>query len=99
MHYFCGIDIGASAAKLVLIDGDGQVVGQGRAPLGRRLRRRPPRRCLRRGPRPPAGLDESQIAGAVSTGYGRDNVPWAARQDDRDRLPRQGRLPPLPPAR
>ena len=28
MAYFCGIDIGASAAKLVILDRDRQVVGR-----------------------------------------------------------------------
>ena len=74
MNYFCGIDIGASAAKLVLID------GQGRA-AARAVRRsgidyaRTAEACLHEGLEK-AGLAREQVAAACSTGYGRDNVPW-----------------------
>jgi (R)-2-hydroxyacyl-CoA dehydratese activating ATPase len=73
--YYCGIDIGASAAKLVIIDGDGQVAA-------RALRRsgvdyaQTARQCLNDALEL-AGLAESEIAGILSTGYGRDNVPFA----------------------
>jgi (R)-2-hydroxyacyl-CoA dehydratese activating ATPase len=75
MAYFCGIDIGASAAKLVIIDENGRTVGKA-------LRRsgvdyaEAAERCLAEA-LSAAGLERQQIAGAVSTGYGRDNVPWA----------------------
>ncbi len=75
MSYFCGIDIGASAAKLVIIDRD-------RRPVARAVRRsgvdypQTARRLLDEA-LTTARLEESQIAGALSTGYGRDNVAWA----------------------
>ncbi|MCX6865519.1 MAG: acyl-CoA dehydratase activase [Verrucomicrobia bacterium] len=75
MRYFCGIDIGASSAKLAIVDATGQVVG----------------RALRRSGVDYAAVSEhlladalaaaqlrrEDIARSVSTGYGRDNVPWA----------------------
>lgn len=73
--YYCGIDIGASAAKLVIIDGSGRIAA-------RTLRRsgvdyaQTARRCLDEALQL-SGLVESQIAGILSTGYGRDNVPFA----------------------
>jgi predicted CoA-substrate-specific enzyme activase len=75
MSYFCGIDIGASSAKLVILDRD-------RAVLARAVRRsgvdysQTARRLLDEA-LATAGLEESQIGGALSTGYGRDNVAWA----------------------
>ena len=76
MKYYCGIDIGASAAKLAIIDGD-------RRMLARTSRRsgvdyaQTAQRCLDEA-LAAAQLDQSQIACTISTGYGRDNVPWAA---------------------
>lgn len=73
--YFVGIDIGASAAKLVIVDAQGQV-------LGRAVRRsgidytETARRCLDEA-LASSGVAESQIACALSTGYGRNNVPWS----------------------
>jgi predicted CoA-substrate-specific enzyme activase len=75
MKHYCGVDIGASSTKLVLIDESRQVVA----------------RALRRSGVDYAGaagscLDDAlqqaraareQIAVSLSTGYGRDNVPWA----------------------
>jgi predicted CoA-substrate-specific enzyme activase len=75
MPYFCGVDIGASAAKLAIIDENGRMVT-------RALRRsgvdyaEAAARCLAEA-LSAAGLTRQQIAGSVSTGYGRDNVPWA----------------------
>jgi len=74
-RHFCGIDIGASTAKLVLVDEGGQVVARSirrsgvdyaaaaEANLAEALAT--------------AGLAKDQVAGSVATGYGRDNVPWA----------------------
>ncbi len=73
--YYCGIDIGASAAKLVIVDRNGQIAA-------RTLRRsgvdyaQSARSCLNDA-LDLCGLAESQIAGILSTGYGRDNVPFA----------------------
>jgi predicted CoA-substrate-specific enzyme activase len=75
MAYFCGIDIGASAAKLVIIDEGGRTVAQA-------LRRSgvdyadAAERCLAEA-LSAAGLARHEVAGSVSTGYGRDNVAWA----------------------
>jgi len=72
---FCGIDIGASTAKLVLIGEDGAVVARAirrsgvdyaaaaEANLAEALAA--------------AGLPRERVARTVSTGYGRGNVPWA----------------------
>ncbi len=96
MSYFCGIDIGASAAKLVIVDGGRQVVAKairrsgvdyaatadqclieaisaagwekGTGPL---CAKPPPGRSGKTDLSPFPGL-----AGSISTGYGRDNVPW-----------------------
>ncbi|HPA21016.1 MAG TPA: acyl-CoA dehydratase activase [Verrucomicrobiae bacterium] len=75
MSHYCGIDVGASAAKLVLIDGDGKIVA-------RALRRsgvayaETAEACLTEA-LASAGLRKEDVAHAVSTGYGRHNVPWA----------------------
>ncbi len=74
MDYFCGIDIGASTAKLMIIDENKQAVAK-------TLRRsgidyaETARGCLD-DTLSTAGLTEQQIKRSVSTGYGRDNVPW-----------------------
>ncbi len=96
MRYFCGVDIGASAVKLVIIDEQRQI-------LGRAVRRsgvdyaQSAERCLGEA-LAAAGLERAQVACSISTGYGRDNVPWVVRHDDRDRLPRQRSLSPFSPA-
>jgi predicted CoA-substrate-specific enzyme activase len=75
MNYYCGVDIGASATKLVVIDESRQVVAC-------QLRRsgvdyaRAAEGCLDEA-LSEAQLDRGQIAVSLSTGYGRDNVPWA----------------------
>ncbi|NUQ66246.1 MAG: ATPase [Pirellulales bacterium] len=74
MPYFCGVDIGASAAKLVIVDERRQVVA-------RSVRRSgvdyagTARRCLDEA-LAAAGIAETDIARSYATGYGRDNVPW-----------------------
>jgi predicted CoA-substrate-specific enzyme activase len=75
MDYFCGIDIGASAAKLVIVDGH-------RRAVARSVRRsgvdyaETARRCLDEA-LAAAGIAPEQIRASLSTGYGRDNVAWA----------------------
>ncbi len=77
-RHFCGIDIGASMAKLVLVDQD-------RQPVGKALRRSgidyaaTAEECLAEA-LDTAGLQSDQITRTVSTGYGRENVPWADRR-------------------
>ena len=74
MPYYCGVDIGSSTVKLVVIDGDQQVVG-------RALRRSgidyadSSGHCLEEA-LSSAGVTQDKIRGALSTGYGRDNVDW-----------------------
>ena len=74
MAHYCGVDIGASAAKLVLIDENGRTVAKA-------LRRsgvdyaEAAERCLADA-LAAAGLARQEVAGSLATGYGRDNVPW-----------------------
>jgi len=75
MPNICGIDIGASAAKLVIIDGDGQVKAKAVRRSGVDYAQTA-RRCLDEA-LACAGLAEPQIERTLATGYGRDNVPWA----------------------
>lgn len=75
MDYFCGIDIGASTAKLVIVDASGQVVGKAlrRSGVDYALTAE---QCLAEAAEQ-AGLSRQDVCRSVSTGYGRDNVPWA----------------------
>jgi len=75
MRYFCGIDIGASAAKLVIVDQAGQTVAKALRNSGVNYAATA-ERCLAEALEA-AGLRQEQIAGTLSTGYGRDNVAWA----------------------
>ena len=75
MRVFCGVDIGASASKLVLLNAEGQVVAQA-------VRRSGVDYAAAAGAcideaLAQAGVDRSHIARSIATGYGRDNVPWA----------------------
>ena len=75
MEYFCGIDIGASTAKLVLIDEEGRAVAKALRRSGvdyAQVAEENLAEALAA-----AGLAREQIRRSVSTGYGRDNVPWA----------------------
>ena len=75
MHYYCGIDIGASSAKLVLIDEAGRIVSKALRRSGvdyAAVAEKNLSEALMA-----AGLRREDIARTVSTGYGRDNVPWA----------------------
>lgn len=75
MPYYCGVDIGASAAKLVIVD-------ENRRMVARAVRRSgvdyadTARRCLDEA-LAEAGIEQADIQGSLSTGYGRDNVPWS----------------------
>jgi predicted CoA-substrate-specific enzyme activase len=74
MAYFCGVDIGASAAKLVIVD-------EGRTTVARAVRRSgvdyadTAEQCLAEA-LSAAGIGRADLRGSLSTGYGRDNVPW-----------------------
>ena len=75
MAYYCGIDIGASAAKLAVVDEGGQLVAKAIQPSG--VDYEAAAGQLLAGALEAAAIERSQIVRAVSTGYGRDNVPWA----------------------
>ena len=75
MQYYCGVDIGASAAKLGLVDEERQTVARAVAKSGVDYAQTA-RRCLAEA-LSNAGLAEEHIQRSLSTGYGRDNVPWA----------------------
>ena len=75
MRYFCGVDIGASSAKLVIVDGDGQSVAQSLRKSGVDYAVAA-ERCLADA-LAEAGLARDAIGRTIATGYGRDNVPWA----------------------
>ena len=67
---FCGVDIGASATKLVLIDGNADILGQVVRPSGVDYAGTA-RACLAE-----AGADTAPTF-TVATGYGRSNVDFA----------------------
>ncbi|MBN2272162.1 MAG: hypothetical protein JXN61_16230 [Sedimentisphaerales bacterium] len=75
MEYYCGIDIGASTAKLVIIDRAGRIIakaiGRSGVDYAKTSEQLLTDACA------DVSIDRSQIAGSLSTGYGRDNVPWA----------------------
>jgi (R)-2-hydroxyacyl-CoA dehydratese activating ATPase len=74
MQYYCGIDIGASTAKLIIINPDSQIVAK---TLGRSgIDYEKTAEQMLNGLIVAESLDRSQIVKSVSTGYGRDNVPW-----------------------
>ena len=73
--FFCGVDIGASATKVVLLDGDGAVLARALRPSGVDYAATA-RACLEDAART-AGLDPAPTL-TVATGYGRDNVAFAA---------------------
>jgi len=72
--YFCGIDIGASAAKLVIVDRSRRIVAKEIRNSGVNYAETA-ELCLTDA-LAAAGLRKQQIAGSLSTGYGRDNVSW-----------------------
>jgi len=73
-NYYCGIDIGASAAKLAIIDDEYRMVAKATRRSGVNYAQTA-QHCLDEA-LAAAGLDLSQICKAISTGYGRDNVSW-----------------------
>ena len=74
-YYCCGIDIGSSTAKLVVIDDAGVVVAKTMGRSGIDYAKTAEKLfsdvCAT------GGFDRSRVARSLSTGYGRDNVPWA----------------------
>ena len=75
MQYYCGIDIGASSAKLVIIDTAGKTIAKAIARSGIDYAKTAEQ--LLADLSAAKSFDRSQIARSISTGYGRDNVPWA----------------------
>jgi len=75
MDYYCGIDIGASMAKLVIVDQHRRVAGKALRTSGVNYAATA-ERCLDDA-LAAAGLRKEQVRAAFSTGYGRDNVAWA----------------------
>jgi predicted CoA-substrate-specific enzyme activase len=72
---YCGVDIGASATKVVLIDEAGAYVARVVHPSGVNYQGTA-RRCLDEA-LAEAGVEASRIAATVATGYGRTNVDFA----------------------
>jgi predicted CoA-substrate-specific enzyme activase len=72
--HFCGIDIGASAAKLALIDPEGRIVAKAVRRSGIDYAQTA-ETCLLDALKF-AGIERENVTAAFSTGYGRDNVPW-----------------------
>ena len=75
MRYFCGIDIGASSAKLAIVDETGRIVGRAIRRSGvdyAAVAEQNLAEALAA-----ANLKRQDIARSISTGYGRDNVSWA----------------------
>ena len=75
MDCFCGIDIGASAAKLVILDETGGVVAKAIRRSGVNYAATADA-CLAEAMEK-AKLGRSAVRASMATGYGRDNVPWA----------------------
>ncbi len=75
MDYFAGVDIGASAAKVAIIDAQGQLAGRATRPSGVDYALSATE-CLDAA-LAQAGLERETLRAVFSTGYGRDNVPWA----------------------
>jgi predicted CoA-substrate-specific enzyme activase len=71
---FCGIDIGASAAKLVIIDSQRRICAKAIRRSG--VDYAQTARCCLEEALASGGLSESEIRGSLATGYGRDNVSW-----------------------
>lgn len=69
MHYFAGIDIGSTSIKIVLLDGDGAMIGDTTCPTGSHFHRHAMaafEELLRQ-----KSIGRAQVVYVVSTGYGR----------------------------
>lgn len=75
MRYCCGIDIGASSAKLAIVDETGRIVGRAIRRSGVDYAAAAEQNLTEA--LAAAGLKREDIARTVSTGYGRDNVAWS----------------------
>lgn len=75
MSYYCGIDIGASTAKLVLINEHGDIVAKALRKSGVDYARTADELLELATMR--AEISRGEIVRSLATGYGRENVPWA----------------------
>jgi predicted CoA-substrate-specific enzyme activase len=75
MPYYCGIDIGASTAKLVIVDEGGRAVARAIRRSGVDYAAAAEQNLTEA--LTAAGLRREDIRSTIATGYGRDNVPWA----------------------
>ena len=75
MEYYGGIDIGSSTAKLAIVDTAGRIVAKAMkrsgVDYGKTAQELLTEVCTQ------ATIDTSAIKKVISTGYGRDNVPWS----------------------
>ena len=77
-YLFCGVDIGSTMTKVVIIDLDGEICSRVVGPTGaehRRLANKVMEEALEQ-----ANLSFDAISYVIATGYGRINVPFADRQ-------------------
>ncbi len=74
MRYYGGMDIGASAAKLAIVDENRRIVAKAVRRSGVDYAQTAAE-CLDEA-LARANLQRDQLTAAFSTGYGRDNVPW-----------------------
>ena len=72
---FCGIDIGASAAKLALIDPEGRLIAKAMKRSG--VDYAGTADTLLNEALGEGAIERERIKKTVSTGYGRANVPWS----------------------
>jgi len=75
MEHFCGIDIGASSAKLAVVDGHRRLIAKSVRRSG--IDYAGTADALFAEALDEAGLTRDHIGASFSTGYGRDNVPWS----------------------
>jgi (R)-2-hydroxyacyl-CoA dehydratese activating ATPase len=76
MNFYCGIDIGSSTAKLVVIDETGRIVAKtiGRSGTDYAQTARKLFQDVSTG----GAFEPSRVVRSISTGYGRDNIDWSA---------------------
>ena len=77
MAYYLGIDVGSTASKVVVVDGSGEICGQGLHPSGAGTVG--PERALQAA-LDDAGIERADLAFTCSTGYGRHLQEWTDMQ-------------------
>jgi predicted CoA-substrate-specific enzyme activase len=75
MHFFGGIDIGSSTAKLAIVDTSGRIVAKAMKRSG--IDYGKTAQELLTTVSDESGLSRDAIMNIISTGYGRDNVVWS----------------------